>query len=89
MRRTLPLWFVGIIAACGASPEDIKEIREGQRMIMAKLNDLEKKVEQAGNRPAVAARPQQVEECDIPVGNSPVKGNPDAPIVLAEFSDFQ
>jgi len=84
--------LVALLAACGASPEDLREIRDGQREIRAKLADIEKKVEQMASRPAAPAGPQQPDPnrvFNIPAGNSPFRGPADAPVVLAEFSDFQ
>ena len=84
------LVVLAVLAACGANSEDMKEIRDGQRQIMAKLGDLEKKVEQ-GARPAAAgpAQPDPNKIYSIPIGDSPVKGAAEAPVILAEFSDFQ
>jgi protein-disulfide isomerase len=78
-----------LLAAC-TSNEDLKQIQESQRLILAKLGDLEKKIEQ-GARPAPAARPQvdPNKVYDIPIGTSPVKGPADAKVTLVEFSDFQ
>jgi protein-disulfide isomerase len=93
--RTIGTASVGalaILAACGANPEDFRELRDGQRQILAKLADLEKKVEQAAARPMPAAAPGQPDPnkvYTIPVGDSPTKGPANAPVVLAEFSDFQ
>jgi protein-disulfide isomerase len=89
MRHSVALVALGVLAACGASPEDIREIREGQRKVMAKLEELEKKIEQAGARPAGPAAVDPNRVYNIPAGDSPFKGPKDAPVVLAEFSDFQ
>ena len=93
MRRVFGMSLVALLAACGASPEDLREIRDGQREIRAKLVEIEKKVEQIASRPAAApARPQQPDPdraYNIPAGNSPFKGPAAAPVILAEFSDFQ
>jgi len=87
---TVSIGVLAVLAACNGNNEDFREIRDGQRMIMAKLSDLEKKVEQVSAR--AAAAPQQADPnrvYNIPVGNSPFKGPADAPVMLAEFSDFQ
>jgi protein-disulfide isomerase len=77
-----------LLTGC-TSKEDIKQIQESQRLILAKLTDLEKKVEQG--RPAAPQRPQidPNKVYDLPVGKSPVKGPADAKITLMEFADFQ
>ncbi len=83
---------LAILAACGGSPQDLKELRDGQRQIMAKLADLEKKVDQVASRPAPAAAPGQPDPnkiYTIPAGDSPFKGPADAPVMMVEFSDFQ
>ena len=88
--ETVSIGLLALLAACGANNEDIKQIRDSQRQILAKLSDLEKKVEQAA-RPAAPQRPQidPNKVYDIPAGNSPFKGPANAPVVLVEFSDFQ
>ena len=86
---TLSVGAVAVLAACGGSPQDMREIREGQRTIMAKLSDLEKKIEQVQAKPAAQAAPDPNRVYNIPAGNSPFKGPANAPVVLTEFSDFQ
>src|SRR6266481_4078424 len=89
MRHAAAVVVLGVLAACGSSPEDMKELRDGQRQIMAKLNDLEKKVEQSAARPAAPGQPDPNRVYNIPAGDSPFKGPPEAPVLLVEFSDFQ
>lgn len=91
MRHAASLGLLAVLAACGANPEEFRELRDGQRQIMAKLADLEKKIEQGAARPApqAAGQPDPNRVYAIPVGDSPTKGPSSAPVVLAEFSDFQ
>lgn len=83
--------LLAIFAACGSNSDDLKQIRDSQRQILAKLGDLEKKVEQVSARPAAPVPPQldPNKVYNIPAGGSPFKGPADAPVVLTEFSDFQ
>ena len=87
-QHIVALGVISVLAACGNS-EEVRQLQEGQRKLEAKLAELEKKVSQAA--PAAAGRPQidPNKVYDIPVGNSPSKGPADAPVILAEFSDFQ
>ncbi|HUI24846.1 MAG TPA: thioredoxin domain-containing protein [Candidatus Kryptonia bacterium] len=91
VRRLVPLGALAIVAACGPKSEDVQEIRNQQKLILAKLSDLEKKLDQVGARPPAAGRPEvdPNKVYDIPLGNSAFKGPADAPVVITEFSDFQ
>lgn len=75
------------LAACENS-EEVKQLRESQQKLEAKVGELEKKLAQA---PAAAARPQidPNKVYDLPVGKSPVKGPAEATVTMVEFSDFQ
>lgn len=67
----------------------LKEIQKTQKEILLKLEALEKKVSSpapaAAARPAVDPNKVQI----IPIGNSPVRGEKNAPVIITEFSDFQ
>ena len=91
MRKVAGIGLLALLAACGANSEDMKKLEDSQRQILAKLTDLEKKVEQISARPAAPQAPQidPNKVYDIPAGDSPFKGPANAPLVLAEFSDFQ
>jgi protein-disulfide isomerase len=80
-----------LLAGCGTNSEDMKKLQDSQRQILAKLGDLEKKVEQIAAKPAAPQAPQvdPNKVFNIPAGNSPFKGPAAAPVTLALFSDFQ
>ncbi len=81
-----------LLAACGPSPEEVRELREGQRRILAKLADLDSKIERGAARPAGPQGRQPPEPgkvFDLPVGTSPVRGPASARVALVLFSDFQ
>ncbi len=88
--KTHALLGLGALTACGGDPAAIEELRQGQRAILAKLEALEKSVQQIRTAPA-AARPQidPNKFYDIPVGRSVVKGPRGAQVSIVEFSDFQ
>jgi protein-disulfide isomerase len=89
MMRTTIAMAVGLgLTGCGPNPADVDELKKGQKEILAKLDELAKKVAAA---PAAAARPQidPNKVYDIAVGASPVAGAKDGKITIVEFSDYQ
>jgi protein-disulfide isomerase len=88
--RTL-LLGLATLAACGGSATDIEELKKGQKDILAKLDGLEKGVQQLKAQPAAAQRPQLDPNkiYSIPTGDAPVKGPRQAKVTITEFSDFQ
>jgi protein-disulfide isomerase len=90
-----PAWFLGVgfaaLAACGGSASDIEELKKGQKDILAKLEGLDKAVQQVKAAPAAPARPMMDPNkvYNIPIADSPVRGPKNAKVTIAEFSDFQ
>jgi len=77
------------LAACGANPADVEEIKKGQKDILAKLGDLEKAVQQV--KAAPPAQPPKLDPnkvYNIPA-NAYLRGPKTAKVTIAEFSDFQ
>ncbi len=86
--------FLGLatLSACGASPSDVEEIKKGQKDILAKLENLDKAVQQIKAAPAAGARPGTPDPnkvYNIPIVAAQVKGPKDAKVSIIEFSDFQ
>ncbi len=84
------LLSVATLAACGGS-SDIQELKKGQKDILAKLDSLDKTVQQMRAQPAAPPRAQldPGKVYDIPLGTSPVRGPKTAKVTILEFSDFQ
>lgn len=76
---------------CGGDSQDMVELREQQRQILAKLDSIEQRIAQPpperARRPAPGPDPEKAHE--IPVGGSPTKGSESAPVTIVEFSDYQ
>ena len=74
-------------------PDSLKELREGQKAILERIEKIEKSQQQLlaswkkrfPNRPSVDYN----KVYDIKIGESPVRGAKDAKITIVEFSDFQ
>ena len=85
--------FMGLatLAACGPGASDIEELKKGQKDILAKLDNLDKAVQQVKAAPQPPQRPQMdpSKVYNIPIGNSAIKGPKDARVTIVEFSDFQ
>jgi len=88
--RTL-LLGAATLAACGGSASDVEELKKGQKDILAKLDGLDKAIQQVRAQPAAPQRPQidPGKAYDIPIGNTPVRGPKTAKVTIFEFSDFQ
>ena len=80
---------MGILACQPATKQDMDALREQQAEILKKLTALEEKVGPA--QPTRRGPPPEDYDrvYDIAIGNAPVLGNPDAPITLVEYSDFE
>jgi len=81
------------VVGCGATPQDMEEIKKGQQDILAKIAALDDDVEELKSRPAAApARPPADDPnkvYQLPVGGSPLKGPKDAKVTIVKFSDYQ
>ena len=95
MNRKTTMAVVGLLAlaACGPNNQaDLEELKKGQKDILARLESLDKAVQQVKAAPAAAGARPQVDPnkvYTIPVGSSPVKGPKDAKVTILEFSDYQ
>ncbi len=96
MRHVMTGVLAGLVAVAGlaCSPSgDVDDIKEQQEQILEKLAALEQGQKQLlAARPAARAGPppedfDKVYEIDI--GDSPILGNPNAPVTLVEYSDFE
>ena len=91
LQHGLAIAVMAVLTACGASPEDVADLRSNQKQILDKLGEAEKKLTQL----ASAARPPQPEGQDpdkvhnLPVGTSPVRGPASAKVSIVAFEDFQ
>ena len=75
---------------CGATPQDVEELKKNQKDILAKLEALSADVKARPAAPAAApGQPDPNKIYALAVGNSPVKGPKDAKVKIYEFSDYQ
>jgi protein-disulfide isomerase len=92
-RHALATAALALIVACGPGPEQVSELKAQQKEILSKLGDVDTKLEQIATAPAAqAAAPPAVDPnqvFELPVGASPVKGDPNGKVAIVEFADFQ
>src|SRR5438552_12494853 len=91
MRLKPVVSVAGLAALAACQGGDIEELKKGQKDILAKLDSLDKSVQQV-NAAAPAARPPGQDPnkvYTIPVADSPVRGPKTAKVTIVEFPDFQ
>ena len=85
--------LVGVIALLMITFTNMRDIDRLDRGLGERLGKIEGEMAQVGNRPASAAPPQQGLDPNrvytVKLGDVPSRGPSNAPVVIAEFSDFQ
>jgi len=82
--------LLGLLGGCGS--RELEEIKAQQGQILAKLDAIAQKLESggAGPRPVARAPSEDYNRAyTIETGSSPIRGNPNAPVTLVAYSDFQ
>ena len=83
-----PSFFINGYPLVGAQPYDVFQYA----ISLAESGELEDAFRQAAGEQAAAqatATAQAAQPADVPLGDAPVKGDPDAPVTIVEYSDFQ
>src|SRR2546426_10001865 len=78
------------LVACGPSPTDMADVKAGQKAILARIDDVEKTLQQGKASPS--ARPPSSDPnraYNIPINRAPVRGPRDAKGTIGTFSDFE
>ena len=87
------LTLVGVVALLMISFSNWREIDGIQETLDSRLAELEAKIGDVAARPAQPAAPQRGPDPNrvytIKTDGAPFKGPADAPVTVAEFSDFQ
>ena len=79
------------LVGCDQGGNKLDEVSKGQKEILAKLESLEKTVNQIKAAPAAAARPQADPKkiYTISIDGNAVRGAKNGKVTIVEFSDFQ
>ena len=88
--------LIGVVAILMITFSNMRDVDQLDRTLSERLGKLESQLAQAGTRPAAApaaAPPGGIDPARVytvkNVPDAPAKGPANAPIVIAEFSDFQ
>lgn len=83
-----PSFFINGYPIVGAQPYEIFEYA----ISLAETGQLEERFRQAAQEEAAAqatATAQASQPADVPLGDAPAKGDPEAPVTIVEYSDYQ
>jgi protein-disulfide isomerase len=87
------LGLVACTVETDLGPDGLKELREGQKAILERIEKIEKTQKELlaslQKRPPKRPAVDYSKVYDIKIGKSPVRGAKDAKVTLIEFSDFQ
>lgn len=72
-----------------STKEEVLALKEQVAEMQSDLAEIKKMLEEGARAPAAAAQPAGFSPQTINLGDSPVKGNADAPVTLVEYSDYQ
>ena len=72
-----------------STKEEVLALKEQVAEMQKDLAEIKKLLEEGARAPAAAAQPAGFTPQIIALGDSPVKGNADAPVTLVEYSDYE
>src|SRR5580698_1752118 len=87
-RYFLPAILV-ILFSVGCQKKTNEQLMERITKLEQRLETIEKRLAAAPTPPQAQAQQEQLQPYDLPLGSSYVLGNPNAPITLVEFTDYQ
>lgn len=83
------LLLFSLSAQSASTKQEVLELKKQVAEIQKDLSEIKQLLKEGARAPAAPRPPAGFRTQTISIGNSPIKGNVDAPITVVEYSDYQ